>query len=347
MSPTKRRGFTLIELVFSLVIIAIVGMVTTEIISRVYERFAISREMELAQGEMRRVLDQIGARFQYRVKNSAIGRNTIAAAGTDEIIAIDDPALVQTVVGGATGFDMLEWVQIAYESQRGGVIPTCGVSLYDGWSGVALAGADSKMTLPFSDLCAALVIERNVMGVTAGAGPMGDAHFGTNENSPVVLVYAGRDGRGDYFSGQAQLANWNWKLDGSMSNYAGIGWSGVVPGTMESNLSLPHGTDNKPQMAVDSSRFRSYFFTREANALWVDADKRLKLYTHYQPWHGDTGNGSYKNGQESTLLEHVTRFLFSERGGVVRLVLCVESPDLMELLGDNAPVEFCREKVVL
>lgn len=103
-----RRGFTMIELIFSLVIIAIVASIGTDIIKSVYERYVASRDIEKAQNDMRRALDQIANRLQYRIKNSTIGSKE-----NGDFIAVDHENI-------STTYSRLEWIGIDYLSQRAG-----------------------------------------------------------------------------------------------------------------------------------------------------------------------------------------------------------------------------------
>ncbi|MGE4294850.1 MAG: type II secretion system protein [Campylobacterales bacterium] len=291
-----RRGFTMIELIFSLVIIAVVASVGTDVIRMVFERYVASRDLERGQSDVRRTLDLLASRLQYRIKNSAIGRNT----GNNQIIAIDNLAL-------NTNFEVLEWIGIAYESQRG--------MNKAGWTGYAIQTGENSLGDPGANFnTAALSIETEL---TSAIDPYG--------SRSVVLVFAGKDGRGSYTSDQN--SSWGWHADDNLSSYFA-----VTPNT-ETNLTL---TNLAPSNPTDFSE--QYFLARSAYALWVD-EGNLTLVYNYRPWLGET----LADGTSTPLLENVTTFHFRESGGVLRLILCVSLPD--GVMGDT--VEYCRERSVL
>lgn len=121
-----RRGFTMIELIFSLIIVSIISLIGTDVIRSVYESYVFSKEVERTQNDLRRTLDLIAARLSYRIKNSTVG---IDQNGS-EVLGVGDPRLV----GGE--HQTLAWVAKAYELQRDG---------NGGWSGYLLeTGSDEN-----------------------------------------------------------------------------------------------------------------------------------------------------------------------------------------------------------
>ena len=60
----------------------------------------------------------------------------------------------------------------------------------------------------------------------------------------------------------------------------------------------------------------------------------LNLYYDYRPWMGQ----GYKNGEKATLAKNVTRFVFTEKNGVIVLKLCMRAK--------NAETTICKSKAV-
>ena len=61
----------------------------------------------------------------------------------------------------------------------------------------------------------------------------------------------------------------------------------------------------------------------------------LNLYYDYRPWMGE----KYKqNGEKSTLAKNVTRFVFTEKNGVIVLKLCMRAK--------NSEITICKSKAV-
>jgi len=77
----KRVGFTLLELIFVIVIIGIVGTMVTEIITNVYRDYILSYRVNEMQQKSEYLLEQIAGRLKYRIKDSTITREV----GNDNI----------------------------------------------------------------------------------------------------------------------------------------------------------------------------------------------------------------------------------------------------------------------
>ncbi|MDR3163202.1 MAG: prepilin-type N-terminal cleavage/methylation domain-containing protein [Helicobacteraceae bacterium] len=344
MRRLKRGGFTLIELVFALVIIAIVGTVSADVIMRVYEQYIFSRDFERGQNDTRRTLDIIAARLQYRIKNSVIGRRLPGGAGAPppSILPLNHENIDTT-------YPMLEWVGISYESQRandaGGNV---------GWSGAAYKISDQGFYLPRSNLTTAWTTESEMIGASmigAGIDQCTDwSNSSLADRDCSVFVFAGDDLRGDYYSDQNN--SWGWSQSGDTYSYFRI-----KPVATDRNITLESygysGTwDRVPSSATGTARLINYYIVRSAYALTVEkadpADESgdLVLYYDYRPWLGE----GYADGKRTVMLRDVTNFLFKEQGSVVRLVLCVLPSEIIAGAEDPAvrrEMQFCREKVVL
>ena len=330
-----KRGFTMIELIFSIVIIAIIGSISADIIVRVYEQYVSSRDIERGQNDARRVLDQIGAMLQRRVKNSTIGRNTT----NDAIISITNNRIDTT-------YNMLEWVGIAVESQRGQLPPTAaGGTVPSGWSGVATltdasdgSGGERIYNLhsPQSNLVTvAAPIEATYKVVATAA----DAALFSGEH--VVMIFAGDDMRGDTFG--EQNGSWLWNAGNYNSSYFRI-----HNGFNETNFTVSSfNTDQElPLAAVSASKIKPYYLARSAYAVMIE-DNNLTLYSGFRPWLGERYDTTAAHIKKSILMSDVQRFVFNETGSVVRLVLCIKASDNVAGNNDDNMVQFCREKVVL
>ncbi|GHV58601.1 hypothetical protein FACS1894103_0310 [Campylobacterota bacterium] len=338
-----KRAFTLIELIFSVIIIGIVGSISADIIVRVYDQYVVSRDIESGQNNARRVLDQIGALLQTRVKNSTIGRNTT----TNSIISITDSGIDTT-------YNMLEWIGIAEESRRGqhitvtpGAPPLPG-GVPMGWSGVAVetnavetavAGGGTKYTYtlktPRSNLNSiAMSIEHDLRVVQIFAPDL----FGDKQ---LVFIFAGDDMRGDTYGDQN--GSWKWNPGDLDSSYFQI----HTPTAADEMTVTAFNEDRKlPQAAVSASKIKPYFWARSAYAIRV-VDGDLILYSGYRPWLGERYDDTYAYIRQDVLMRDVARFVFNETGNVVRLVLCVKATDQVAGNNDDEAVQFCREKVVL
>ena len=70
-----------------------------------------------------------------------------------------------------------------------------------------------------------------------------------------------------------------------------------------------------------------------------EGDFNLTLVRNYFPWK----NEEYIDGNKSLLASHVTQFKFREDGGVLRLFICIQSPEVK--IEDNN-LTICKERIV-
>jgi len=71
-----KRAFTMLELIFVIVIMGIIGVVGAEIFRSTYDAYITSNVNNRLQSETELTLQQIGNRLQYRFKDSIIARRT-------------------------------------------------------------------------------------------------------------------------------------------------------------------------------------------------------------------------------------------------------------------------------
>lgn len=131
-----RKGFTLLELIFVIVILGILSKFGADILYKIYENYIYSNTFNRLQNQSEAAVKQIANRLQYRIKDSTIARAGTAGAphGIGENI---------------TGTDTLEWIGTDIEGWRGTA------SQAPDWSGF-IDLADSNETLLDSPGTAAL-----------------------------------------------------------------------------------------------------------------------------------------------------------------------------------------------
>ncbi|MDR2151778.1 MAG: type II secretion system GspH family protein [Helicobacteraceae bacterium] len=348
-----KRAFTLVEIVFSITILAVLSMIGAEIVARVFERYAATRDMERAQSDLRRTLDILAARLSYRIKNSAVAFDKDNLRGTE-------PLYQPQTTGGwkwnLDDFEVLEWVGIAYESQRGKATTTSGGRVLPGWSsiGVRTVFDDTTPTAALHEFnstlsnlqSVALPIEQDFTGVGVGVDPF--------VSGDTILVFTGRDWRGETPAGDHSTMmvgttdkSWNW-IPGD-ANHTDASYFRIKP-ISETSFRLDPNT--LPASDADSNKFHppsfsgannmpNYFLARSAYAVWVERDNLMLAY-NFRPWKG----GRYDDAAtpKQILLSDVSKFLFQESGGVLRLRLCVKAS---RWVSDDNSTEFCRERSVL
>ncbi|WP_373033583.1 type II secretion system protein [Sulfurovum sp.] len=101
-----RKGFTLLELVFVIVIFGILSKFGADILYKIYENYVYSNTFNRLENQSEAAVKQIANRLQYRIKDSTIARD--ALNGSVEPI------------GSNTGNEIiLEWIGVDIDGWRG------------------------------------------------------------------------------------------------------------------------------------------------------------------------------------------------------------------------------------
>ncbi len=152
-----RKGFTLLELVFVIVIFGIMSKFGADILYKIYENYVYSNTFNKLQNQSEAAVKQIANRLQYRIKDTAIAR----IGTTGNIIAIGE--VTNALGDNMNDATVLEWIGTDIDGWRG----TTGNTDPD-WSG-------------FIDLQASLVSSLNTPGTQLPA------------NTPGALFFIGSD----------------------------------------------------------------------------------------------------------------------------------------------------------
>jgi prepilin-type N-terminal cleavage/methylation domain-containing protein len=105
-----RKGFTLLELIFVIVIMGIMAKFGVELLYKTYENYIQSNTFNRLENESEMAVKQIANRLQYRIKDSTIAR--IGPAG--------DPVPIGSISGNET---VLEWIGIDIDGWRSSGAP--------------------------------------------------------------------------------------------------------------------------------------------------------------------------------------------------------------------------------
>ncbi|WP_373033678.1 type II secretion system protein [Sulfurovum sp.] len=101
-----RKGFTLLELVFVIVIFGIMSKFGADILYKIYENYVYSNTFNRLENQSEAAVKQIANRLQYRIKDSTIARNDLTA-GIEPI-------------GSNTGDEtVLEWIGVDIDGWKG------------------------------------------------------------------------------------------------------------------------------------------------------------------------------------------------------------------------------------
>jgi prepilin-type N-terminal cleavage/methylation domain-containing protein len=277
-----RAAYTLLELIFVIVILGIVSAIGSEIIAQVYESYLTQRASYKSGIKTELAANQLVNRLTYAIPGTVIARRSLANTAYVSINELTN-----------TNFEVLEW--IGYDADSFTAIAN-GANRRPGWSGVAdlyaPAAAPTLLVTPGSNLGLADTIiqnlSRNAAGIAA-AGLANAAVFFPGEYSEYNIGYdnaGGRAGLNRVTGGGAQLLAVESLVGKRAKEHYKLAWSAyaIVP------VPNANGTSD------------------------------LRLYYNFQPW-GAPGP-QYQNAPFVTFLRNVSVFRFTGEANTIRFKIC-------------------------
>jgi len=304
----NRFAFTMIELVFSIIVMGIIGKFGVEFLSQAYKSFIYTNVNHELQSNSATAVELIASRLQYRIKDSVIARTT--AAG------------VPVAIGSASGanYKVLEWVGVDNEGFRGNSDSTVApVFNKPNWSGI--------LDLDAGNANALVSPETNTSAVDELIKILSD-----NKSSIADAAL--------YFIGSNSDVKSGYGWDGNLTAI------NVQQGTMHPITSVA-GNENQftSSTGTDFSGIDIYEYYQlawSAYALVYESGTNnkgiLKLYWNYQPWKGENFS-SATDVKSAILMENVDTFQFTSIGSILKIQVCVKS-DLVE------DYSICKEKTI-
>jgi len=239
------RAFTMIELIFVIVIMGILSKFGIEFLAQAYQSFIFSKVNSTLSAQSEAAVESIASRLQFRIKDSVIARQ-------------DETHF--EAIGGISNdnYKILEWVGSDIDGLRGDVNAT--------WGGIIDLNASSATTLnsPATDLGAADTL---IAALSAGGA---NGASGIN-NSAIYFIGSDND-----------INNYGWdktKADGvdalTDHNTSVMHRINANGNNFNSGIAADFsGTDI----------YEYYQLAWTAYAVELDANNDLWLYYDYQPW---------------------------------------------------------------
>jgi prepilin-type N-terminal cleavage/methylation domain-containing protein len=288
----KRYAFTMLELIFVIVIMGILGKYGVEFLARAYDNFIFSKINNDLQARSEASVEFITKRLEHRIKASTRAINTVTATWDYTSDTIGD--------NNAT---VLEWIASDDEDFRGGTAPL--------WSGVIdINTTTSSATALVSPESNFTYVDNNISVLSNGTSGLNDSviYFVT---SPVVPEVG--DPQGFYA---------NISASGSQNHTLHPIQLTTTPNT------LAPLTGNFSGIAV----YEYYKLSWTANAVVLEDYNtstnlgNLYFYYNYQPWQGEDYN---TNGTRVLLAKDISAFRFRSAGTLIKIQVCAKS-DLTE-----------------
>jgi|GEM_PF-3267510 len=343
ISGFNRAGFTMIELIISLIIMAIISLISFDILRKVYRNYVITREVTRLNLKTETILSILASKLQNRLKNSIIGVECNVTNGDCEagnVIGFKPVAQIRN--DERDKYPVLEWIEVD-RTAKIGIWNDSIKNLEPGWSGFidlrqtqySTANDDCKnywtIVTPYSN---SNIVQQVVGNYLKQWGVEGaEDVFG---NWLVGLVFGGPGGRGtlsdDFNSSYGYYQNWSDQIY-MVVEINGNQWKICRPGV----------SDEERKTRQNVKIFQTYYLVKGGGAIVPvttgNGEFNLTYRFNYFPWLDQ----KYTDGNSTIIGDHITFFQFKEEQGNLRLYLCITS-DNIDLKEYNLTV--CKEKVV-
>jgi len=304
----QRIAFTMIEVVFVIVVLGIISSIGSTIIAQLYENYIVQRAMHRVSIKTELAVNQIVNRLAYRINNTIIARDPVAGSYTQ---------LVNIALGTTnTNNNVLEWIGYDNDSFSAQARP--------GWSGYCDTSASllsGNLNTPGSSLTTTAAIVNNLSGGTAPLAIL----FGLNGGLDSPGIFQG-------------VGCYGYNGDTSCIHQVNINDAT----NLTTNKGIGTGTNIATHYKLAWTAYAIVPVAPSDGTTFSNTNFDLELRYNYQPWAGTQYNGNSVN--KSILLRKVTAFKFAELGGTVRIKLCA-TEQIGDSATTN--ISVCKEKVVI
>lgn len=301
-----KKAFTLIELIFVIVVFAIISMFGADLYTKIYSSYVQTRAMNQLEGRTANVLNIISSRLEDRVRGTVIGRRS----DTNAYVPLK---LVQTQ------HDILEWLGQSIESRNLLPVARNRPETSVGWSGYCdidssvadYVGPTPATPATFSFNTQGSDINRVVQVINQIKG-----------NNRFGIVF--RNNKADAFLQTAFGFDINTNTANKIASASAVaGKTGSIAITRYDGA-----PDSSGNLKVDLAE--QYYLVHSAYALVptnVNAHPQggqvfdLELRYNYEPWEGV--NYDDDNTARAMLAKDVSLFRFKDDNGAVAMKLCM------------------------
>ena len=291
-----KRGFTLLEMIVTIVILGILSAGTFVSLQHLYLRSAKSKALSDLSSESQVIVDQLSALMYDRVPSSVIGYDGNGTAGLHDfksIYALDN------------NFTVLEWIGVASESHK--------LRAYSGFIDMNASDGTARRlsTPPSSDQNA---IEQNL------TAKFGGVHTIVSGNDSFRLVFAGAFDDGAIYDDFNNTFGWHSKDANKTYSIESINGGNIILKNTPINLALKE--IHEKYYLVDSAYAVALgrdvntdlnCSNLDINTSALDYNNTLLLFYNYRPWKSQTfcadrGTLGAKEGNVTILSKNVSGF---------------------------------------
>ena len=309
-----KRAFTLLELVVVIVVLGIIAMMSFNAIMNIYSNYFQTRTVNELETQTEIALEQISKRLEHRIKPSVIARKTDGA-----FLALNDSG-----VNLNAEYEILEFIPYSIEIFND--VPSGNkAGRYSGYADLAKSSPATGLISPGSNFSTEVV--ETIKDLTCREDTNATCVDFKNKDGGVVAIFSDV-----YYNVQSSFGYSNGTVPVSL-DIAKVGVKSTDGNTLEIS-----GFGGKQISEQYHLAYTANAIVPEQSADPKDAANGvfdLNLYYDYRPWMGE----KYKpNGEKAILAKNVTRFVFTEKNGVIVLKLCMRAK--------NSEITICKSKAV-
>ena len=314
-----KRAFTLLELVVVIVVLGIIAMMSFNAIMNIYSNYFQTKTVNELETQTEIALEQISKRLEHRIKPSVIARKTDGA-----FLALNDSG-----VNLDAKYEILEFIPYAYEIFNDVPSGSNKAGRYSGYADLVKSSPATGLISPGSNFSTEVV--ETIKDLTCREDTNATCVDFTKKDGGIVAIFSDV-----YYNVQSSFGYSNGTVPVSL-DIAKVGVKGGQNGLNGDTLEIS-GFDGKQISEQYHLAYTANAIVPEQSADPKDAANGvfdLNLYYDYRPWMGE----KYKqNGEKATLAKNVTRFVFTEKNGVIVLKLCMRAK--------NSEITICKSKAV-
>jgi prepilin-type N-terminal cleavage/methylation domain-containing protein len=322
------HAFSMIELVFVIVILGIVSSIGSSLIVKTYESYILQKAIHKVSLSTELAAVQLVNRLTYRINNTTVAKRPTAPY---DYVTVSSVSSIGDSIHTA-----LEW--IGYDNDSFDANYTA-----PGWSGYAdpRDANVSRFATPGSDISIADTIIKNLSNNAVSLLGVGQrpAIFFHNK------LYNNNDSTSDYSPACMGL---DYATNNTSCVLAVSGTHNALAHDVFTFSSAAHSAKAKTIMDQYKLAWSAYTVApiqitgqelTDRGFQAADTIYDLTLYYNYQPWLGE----EYHNAASSAiLLKNVSVFKFSESGGTIRFKLCAQ-----QITAGTDRATVCKEKAII
>ncbi len=282
----RHTAFTMIELIFVIVIMGIIGKFGTEFVARAYESFIYSKINHDLQAKSASAVEFIAKRLEHRIKASTIARNPSQAAPNYNYV--EDTGLPDA---NATVF---EWIATDIDGFRGTTTPL--------WSAVIDLNATNANRL-ISTATALNATNAQISILSSGSADINDS----------AIYFIGSFKTANPYGYDGAIADQNQSLHPIQS---GANTNEIWPKGLAPDFS------GKEVFEYYKLAWTAYAVSLEDYNHTTNIGN-LYLYYNYRPWNGENYNDN--TTPRVLLAEGINTFRYRSAGSLIKIQVCAKS----------------------